>query len=258
MSLGFRVKRRGGAAVELSDPSAHISGHVVPANCKMPTLLVCVEGNIGSGKSTLLNGIESLGEIGVVTLQEPVNAWRNVKIGGKNMLEAMYDGTISKSVFQLAVLQSRFGPLIAALSKKETKVVFSERGPWSEKYVFAKSNLPSDEFKCYEYAHSSLMRDLFPLAGEVIVVFLHLALPVDKTLERIKLRGRMEEANIDEPYIKKLEDANSLMLKALCSAEALGCETITGVHHLCIDANCDHRTLLGSAWKAVGAVADSL
>ena len=77
----------------------------------------------------MLNGIEALKKAGVATLQEPVDAWRDVKIGGKNMLESMYDGTVSKAVFQLAVLQSRFGPLIAALANKNNKVVFSERGP---------------------------------------------------------------------------------------------------------------------------------
>ena len=224
----------------------------------MPTLLVCVEGNIGTGKSTLLNGIEALKKAGVATLQEPVDAWRDVKIGGKNMLESMYDGTVSKAVFQLAVLQSRFGPLIAALANKNNKVVFSERGPWSEKYVFARSNLSSDDFKCYDYAHRSLVRELFPLVGEVIVLFLHLTLPVDTTLERIKLRGRTEEAKIDASYIETLDDANASMVKELCSAEALGSNTITGLHHLFIDANCDYKTLLKAAWKGVGVVADSL
>lgn len=218
------------------------------------TLLVCVEGPIGVGKSTLLDSIAALDTPGIATLKEPVDDWCAVDCGnGKNMLEAMYDKSLNSAIFQLTVLQSRFGPLISTLAKDDTKIVFSERGPWSEKYVFAKSNLNAVEFACYEYAHGSLISDLFPLAGTVEVLFLHLELPVTSVVSRIKQRGRKEEVGIDEAYLERLDAAHGLMKSELTSPSALGCESaiIGDVRHISLDASIAPDELLAATLSIV-------
>jgi deoxyadenosine/deoxycytidine kinase len=210
--------------------------------------VVCVEGLIGVGKSTLCKHVEKENIKGVKVLQEPVDDWRGCEISdGKNLLECMYDGTIPSSLFQLSVLQSRFGPLVQALCNPEVDVVVSERGPWSEKYVFAKSNLNDAEFKCYEYAHAALIRDLLPVCGSIKVLFLHLSMPADSVMERIAKRGRAEEAGITEEYLKKLESAHVDMKKALKLPEHLGSCSIAEVKTVDIYADQSENDLASVA-----------
>lgn len=206
---------------------------------KKRKLLVCVEGPIGSGKSTLLEAMKALNKIGVVALEEPVGDWKSVEVNpGKNMLQAMYDGTLNSALFQLSILQSRFGPLVRALADDETDVVVSERSPWSEKWVFAKSNLTESEFACYNYAHTCLIRDLFPIVGEVDVIFYRLTLPTATILERIEQRGRVEEKGIEPAYLERLELAHDEMEEMLKSPRDLGCEeAIKSVKHVSVNVS---------------------
>lgn len=225
------------------------------------TLLVCVEGPIGVGKSTLLNNLDALSKPGVVTLNEAVNEWKAVQVAdGKNMLQGMYDGTINSALFQLSILQSRFGPLVRALTYEDTKIVISERGPWSEKLVFAKSNLSPSEFACYNYAHGSLIKDLFPLVGEVAVLFLYLDLPTEAIIERIKTRGREEEKGIGSDYLNRLAKAHVTMKNELTTPASLGCEqAIVGpVRHMAVDASMNEEALVSRVWNTITDVAESV
>ena len=189
-------------------------------------MLVCVEGPIGVGKSTLITELRKRASPGLVTLQEPVDEWKSVDVGkGKSMLGGMYDGSLNSGVFQLAIMQARFGPLVRALCDSTTTTVVSERGPWSEKLVFAKSNLTEQEFACYNYAHSSLIRDLFPIVPTKLrVVFLHLELPREDIVERIRSRGRAEEKEIKAEYLARLEEAHGVLKATMTTPERLGCE----------------------------------
>jgi deoxyadenosine/deoxycytidine kinase len=225
---------------------------------KKRTLLVCVEGPIGVGKSTLLDNLDALNKPGVVTLKEPVEDWKSVQVAeGKNMLQGMYDGTTSSALFQLSILQSRFGPLVRALTYKDTRIVVSERGPWSEKLVFAKSNLSTSEFACYQYAHSSLIKDLFPVVGEVAVLFLYLDLPTDAILERIKTRGREEEKDIKPEYLNRLAEAHVGMKSELPTPASLGCEDaiLSPVRHVSVNAGIDPDALVSSVWEIIQGAA---
>lgn len=213
-----------------------------------PKLLVCVEGPIGAGKSTLLDGLAALGREDIVVLKEPVEDWKAVKVSDEqNMLGAMYTGELSSGVFQLAVLQSRFAPLVRALLDPTKKIVVSERGPWSEKVVFAQSNLPPNEFACYDYAHRSLTRDLLPIVGTIDVLFLHLEMPINDVLNRIKLRGRPEEMSITASYLKTLEEAHARLKATMATPDDLGCGTIGRVRHESADARTKPCALVAHA-----------
>ena len=239
--LRSRASPRGAAAEDMSAPKR--------------TVLVCVEGAIGVGKSTLLDQLSTMRKPGVVTLKEQVDEWKAVKIGSKNMLEAMYDGTISSALFQLSILQSRFGPLVRALVQADTRVVISERGPWSEKFVFAKSNLSETEFACYEYAHKSLIKDLFPIVGEVTVLFLHLELPFDAVVERIKTRGREEERQIQADYLTRLAAAHEAMKEELVTPASLGCPAaLRAPRHVTLRADAPPAELAAAAWRLIEGV----
>lgn len=220
---------------------------------RMPKLLVCVEGAIGAGKSTLLDNLNSKQLPGVKTLREPVDEWKGVYVSeGKNMLAGMYDGSLSSSLFQLSVLQSRFAPLVAALCDPTTTIVVSERGPWSEKEVFARSNLSKGEFACYEYAHQSLTRHLLPLCGEIKVLFLHLSMPVESVLERIARRGRPEEASITNTYLGTLQEAHTRLRRELVAPSDLGqAPNVLSVKHVEVYADQDETELSSVALDTI-------
>ena len=148
-----------------------------------------------------------------------------------------YTGDLSSAVFQLAILQSRFGTLMKALCDDGVRVVVSERGPWSEKLVFAKSNLNANEFRAYSYTQEAMLRDLFPLAGPVGVGFLYLTLGVEDVLSRIATRGRAEEKAISKDYMAKLQAAHASMQTTL-ERDGLGAPNLVGsVRHVAVDAN---------------------
>ena len=209
---------------------------------KTPVLLVCLEGLIGVGKSTVLAEIEAMRLPNVIVLYERVDDWKAVEMtraDGRptNMLGAMYSGDLSSAVFQLAILQSRFGTLVKALCDDGVRVVVSERGTWSEKLVFAKSNLNANEFKAYSYTQEAMLRELFPLAGPVAVGFLYLTLDVDDVLARIATRGRTEEKAISKEYMATLQAAHANMQITL-ERDGLGAPNIVGsVRHVAVDAN---------------------
>lgn len=220
-------------------------------------LLVCVEGAIGVGKSTLLDNIDALNLPGVVVIKEPVEEWKAVEVEpGVGMLQGMYDGTVSSALFQLSILQSRFGPLIRALASPSTKIVLSERGPWSEKYVFAKSNLSTAEYACYDYAHASLTRELLPVVGPLSVAFLHLEMPIERVLERIAQRGRSEEASIKKEYMETLASGHEDLKRACTSARSLGSQSIVGgVHHVVVNADVTQDALKTDVRRVVAGLA---
>lgn len=207
-----------------------------------PTLLVCLEGLIGAGKSTVLAEIEKMKLPLVKVLYERVDDWKAVEMedgDGKsaNMLACMYSGSLSSAVFQLAIMQSRFGALVKTLCEKGVRVVISERGPWSEKMVFAKSNLDKNEFAAYTYAQDAMLRELFPLAGPVAVSFLYLTLDIDDVMARIATRGRVEESSISREYMQTLDDAHTRMESTLGTSE-LGVPNIVGTtKHVHVDAS---------------------
>lgn len=218
-------------------------------------LLVCVEGLIGVGKSTLLDRMQKDSEsneyLRASILKEPVDEWRAVKVANTNMLQAMYDGQLPSSIFQLSILQSRYATLVRELCMRDVDVIVSERGPWSEKHVFAKSNLDADAFACYQYAHSNLTTNLLPLGGPIKVLFLHLKLAIPSVRKRIAARQRPEEAGIEAAYLETLEAAHVAMARELVTPAALGSDAIVDVKHVDVDASVTESKLAATVWKAI-------
>jgi len=222
-----------------------------------PKLLIYIEGPIGVGKSTVLNLIakQTTGSPAIKVLFEDVDAWTAVDMGdGENLLSSMYNSSLSPAVFQLAVLQSRFAKLVRTLNDPAIRVVISERGPWSEKLVFAASNLAHKEFIAYNYTQQAMLTELFPLVGNVNVHFMYMKLSLDEVMKRIETRGREEEKEVSREYMTKLEAAYDQMEETL-RREGLGVSNLTGTtRHVQINAS----TAPGEVASAIMAVIRSL
>jgi deoxyguanosine kinase len=221
---------------------------------RTPKRLFCVEGPIGVGKTTLISNLQSSAPEGVVVLFEPVEEWTRTVVDattGENLLDAMYKGTVSSAVFQLAILQSRFGRLVKALCDPTVHTVISERGPWSEKYVFAKSNLSDVDFEVYKYTQNAMMEHLFDLVGPISVTFMYLTLDTPRALDRIRSRGRPEEAGLEEAYMQTLEHAHQNMEQEL-RRDGVSLKHLVGLAtHVHLDASNSEAWIHDSAYKRI-------
>ena len=231
-----------------------LSAHKSHERKKSVTRLVCLEGPIGVGKSTLASKLKNECNSGVSVLLEPVEEWTNTIVQpeeNKNLLHAMYDGTISSAVFQMAILQSRFSLLVKTLCNPNIHTVISERGPWSEKFVFAKSNLSPCDFAAYVYTQNAMMNTLFDLVGPIEVSFVYLQLDTSRVLDRIKARGRPEEAGITPEYLEKLSKAHKDMEREILK-DGTNLKHIVGqATHIHINADVDEQSLCDTVLKAI-------
>jgi deoxyadenosine/deoxycytidine kinase len=195
-----------------------------------------LSGNIGVGKSSVLAHIRSrFLEENAVFVAEPVEEWRGVKVGESNLLQAMYEGTISMAVFQFTVVISRLRALRQALLS-DADAVFVERSPFEEKWVFAKSNLSDADFQAYVYMFDGLMK-LLDDVPEFEVSFLYLKADPEVLMDRIQTkRGRDEESGISMDYLHILDKAHETFFERFDWAEKIS--SIAAVSDFnAIDAN---------------------
>lgn len=171
-----------------------------------PVKLVTIEGLIGAGKSVQLELLrESLSEKDVIVLKEPVESWEDAGI-----LQAFYKGELTAVAFQLAVLMSLFGPLLAAALKKPALII-SERSPFSNYNVFAKANLSGVELSAYTYTFNQLLQALPELDTTMIL----LDVPIDVASERILSRDRESENMISREYLEELHNKHEDLAEAV-------------------------------------------
>ena len=159
---------------------------------------VAVEGNIGAGKSSVLSLLESFEDLEINP--EPIDTWRNFQ--GHNLLQLMYQHPEKHTfAFQTAVQLSRCVEL-ARNSAKEVRIF--ERTLDSSRFVFSEfayneRNLSDHELAIIQAWYTQLKQNLPPIG-----LYIYLRSSPEVVLNRIKTRGREEEANIDIEFLTKL------------------------------------------------------
>ena len=115
--------------------------------------MLSLEGSIGAGKSTMLTSLRKqlADEPGVVFVEEQVERWEEA-----GLLQAMYDGSLSKAVFQQVALMSLAAGLFKALQTPGVRLVVSERSPHSNA-IFAQVNLGGIEMMAYQVTLAQLL-----------------------------------------------------------------------------------------------------
>ena len=166
--------------------------------------IVTIEGGIGVGKSTVMDALRKA-RPSLTLVDEPVGTWEE-----SGLLECMYNNTICKGTFQIAALATRFAPLLKE-ARQGTRLLVTERCPWSDLNVFTKANIDeaSNDMKAYKMAFDALMTAL-PTKIHLHIVYMRT--DVDAQLERIRARARPAE-RLDSPqaegdrrmYLEKLE-----------------------------------------------------
>ena len=154
-------------------------------------VLLSIEGGIGVGKSTVLERLQRDDELAsredVVFIREPVDEWERAGI-----LHDYYHGDLSAGVFQLTVMCTRYRLLEQALRCSRVRVIISERSLESDRSVFAKLLVQAPaESRAYELAHTSLSETLSARCRHRAI---HIDLPPDEAVQRVRSRGRAGEA----------------------------------------------------------------
>ena len=161
----------------------------------MTNKIISIDGLIGAGKSSILKELEQ--NHGFVVFPEDVDSW-------KPMLEAFYkDPQRWSFTLQMGILNSLRDQLsqINELSPNNG-IIFIERDPASSR-IFAEiikseGYLTDEEFNIYDGIFNKLVwkPDLK----------LFIKTDVSTCMQRISIRGRICEKNIEPAYLEKLEE----------------------------------------------------
>ena len=163
--------------------------------------LITIEGNIGAGKTTLSK-----------LLAEHYNAHLILEQFEDNpFLPKFYeDATRYAFPLELSFLAERYKQLKKQLTNRDIfqPVTISDY-LFIKSKLFAKVNLPSDEYELYE----TLFDIIYPnLPQPEVLIFLQA--PIAKLQENIADRNRSYEQEIENEYLKKIQDAYSGFLKS--------------------------------------------
>lgn len=171
--------------------------------------VLCVEGNIGVGKSTALEGLKAKfgADPRVSFVEEDVAGWES-----RGLLKGLYDGTLHKGMFQACALMPQIIKLHKALQDPRVELVITERSPWSNFHVFAKSNLDWRDLNAYEYIFDGMIELFEPFELHAHIAFLDV--PPEVSIERRVSRGRKSEENLLSDYIRELDESHRRFLSS--------------------------------------------
>lgn len=155
-----------------------------------------LDGLIGVGKSTVLNALAREENQGVAVVTEPVDAWEE-----SGLLDAMYNGNMSKGQFQIMALSTRVLRMLSALRDPAVHTVIMERSPWSDRDVFAKLHL-TDEWDLRAY--NTIFKEISSALSGITPHVLMLSAPVPLLLQRMAKRQRKCESGVSADYLYEL------------------------------------------------------
>ena len=174
--------------------------------------IISIEGNIGSGKSTLLKRITET-HPDIVTVQEPVDEWNNIKDeNGVSILERYYADQKSWAfAFQMMAFITRVRKLRIAIDENPMKIIITERSVFTDKNIFAKmlhdSGMINDiEYSIYLKWFEELTRDI------QIDKVVYVRTEPSECEWRIKCRNRTGE-NIPIDYLESCHKYHENWLK---------------------------------------------
>jgi deoxyadenosine/deoxycytidine kinase len=164
---------------------------------------ILLEGNIGAGKSTVGKTLKASGLFDFI--EEPVVEWKSGF--ASNMLDVFYrDMKRWAFTFQMVTFITRTKTWQEILSITDHPRVILERSIFTDRYVFALNLhrlgvINEDEWQVYCRLWR-FMADNNDLEPDCI---LYLRTPAKECLQRIRQRGRGEEAGIALEYLEQLE-----------------------------------------------------
>ncbi len=162
---------------------------------------ITIEGNIGAGKTTLSQMLQKHFEANLILEQFADNPF----------LPKFYADKDKYSFpLELSFLADRFRQLKDMLNTRDlfNQYLISDY-LFIKSKLFARINLPDDEYKLYE----TLFDIIYPNLPEPdLLIYLHA--PLEKLKDNISKRNRDYEQNMDEAYLIQLQNAYLQLVKS--------------------------------------------
>ena len=161
---------------------------------------VTIEGNIGAGKTTLSN-----------LLAKHYNARLILEQFADNPFLPKFYENPSQYAFPLELffMAERFKQLKELLQQKDLfQTVTISDYLFTKCLLFAKVNLPDDEFRLYQRLFDIIHQQL---VQPDILIYLHA--PVNKLQQNIKKRGRTYEQSIPDDYLFSIQETYTHYIK---------------------------------------------
>ncbi|XP_059089098.1 deoxynucleoside kinase-like [Tigriopus californicus] len=168
---------------------------------------VLVEGNVGSGKSTTLNyfATQTPEKDLVDVVFEPVNLWRN--LSGVDLLNQMFtDPQRWALAFQSYSSLTRYSNVFKPTPKKYRimeRSIFSERACFLDTVHEQPNGMTEVEFNIMHQWYQMMTKTFWDQLKPDIIVYVKC--DVDVLMQRIKKRGRPEEANISRDFVETIQ-----------------------------------------------------
>lgn len=161
---------------------------------------ITIEGNIGAGKTTLAG-----------LLSEKLNARLVLEEFADNPFLAKFYNNPSQYAFsvELFFMAERFKQLKDLLSQQDLfKTTTVSDYLFTKCLLFAKVNLPDDEFRLFQRLFEMMQPQLIQ---PDLLIYLHA--PVNKLQENIKKRNRSYEQNIKDDYLFEIQQTYTHYIK---------------------------------------------
>jgi deoxyadenosine/deoxycytidine kinase len=165
--------------------------------------MILLEGNIGAGKSTLGRTLKASGLFDFI--EEPVEAWQEGFAA--NLLDAFYsDMKRWAFTFQITAFITRAKTWKEVLARTNHSRVVLERSIFTDRYVFATNShrlggMTDAEWQVYCGLWEFLVSN-YCVEPDCILYY---RTPAEVCVERMKSRGRSEEAGVSLAYLQQLE-----------------------------------------------------
>jgi len=180
-------------------------------------VLITIDGNIGAGKSTILKFLKDVANIN--TDPEPVDEWEPFLID-------MYKNNKDGFEFQVKVWNDR------CFNQKYNSngITCIERSPLFQWNVFTKANYYNGKLSDIQY---NLLNDLYNFPSYKPDLYIYLRTDPLKCIERIGIRDRNCESDIDTTYITQIHDLHEKTYNEI--NEYKHCVDIEGknIEHIC-------------------------
>ena len=163
--------------------------------------LITIEGNIGAGKTTLSHLLAKHFDAQLILEQFEDNPF----------LPKFYEDADRYAFpLELTFLAARYKQLKKQLTNRDLfQTITISDYLFIKSKLFAKVNLPKDEYELYE----TLFDIIYPnLPQPEVLIFLQA--PIAKLQSNITERNRDYEQQIENQYLKKIQDAYSTFLKS--------------------------------------------
>lgn len=184
----------------------------------MSVKVIDIEAVIAAGKSTLIGALmeKVKGDNSYILIPEPVDQWKDIKLGDKDILDAFYNDMSTVALpFQLIALLTRRELFLKKM--KEAKNLAEETG--KTVYLITERTIFSDKFIFADMLHRSgfiseagilaykLWNDVFAKELSVDKV-IYINTPPDVCMQRIKTRNRDGEDKITLDYLIECQKAH--------------------------------------------------